>query len=300
MQKSPGEAFDMNCPLPLQKYLYHKGIPLPTAGFSEEVLNFTENEFQLLDDDTINVAYPKSGTIWMSEILGLIRHGGDPAWVRSAIVWDRIPWIETVNGLKIALEIPSPRLLASHLPFQLFPKSFLHSKAKVIYTVRDPRDVLVSHYHFAKVFKFLKDPGTPEEFLETFLSGNVIYGSWFNHVKGWMEMKDKPNFFWITYDELQQDLQGSVERICRFLGKELNSHQIDSVVENASFQRMKDNRMSNFTFLPEDLMDHNRGKFMRKGICGDWKNHLTMAQKEHFDRVYRENMQNMSVKFPWE
>lgn len=42
-------------------YLNYKGIPLPTLGYSEEVLRFTEKEFQLLDDDTIIVAYPKSG-----------------------------------------------------------------------------------------------------------------------------------------------------------------------------------------------------------------------------------------------
>ncbi|KAL8220166.1 UNVERIFIED_CONTAM: hypothetical protein K2H54_039922 [Gekko kuhli] len=236
----------------------------------------------------------------MSEILGLIRHSGDPTWVRSAIVWDRMPWIETVGGLGIASQLSSPRLLASHLPLQLFPKSFFRSKAKVIYTVRDPRDVLVSHYYFAKIFKALKDPGTLEEFVETFLTGNVIYGTWFSHVKGWMEMKNRPNFFWITYNDLKQDLRGSVERICRFLGKELTSQQIDSVVENASFQKMKDNGMSNFTFLPEDEMDHKSGKFMRKGICGDWKNHLTASQKERFDRVYRENMQGMGMTFPWE
>ncbi|XP_054854726.1 sulfotransferase 2B1-like [Eublepharis macularius] len=286
--------------MPLRTYLNYKGIPLPTEGFSEESLSFTENEFQMLDDDTVVVTYPKSGTIWMSEILGLIWHNGDPAWVRSAIVWDRMPWIETVDGLKIALESPPPRLLASHLPFQLFPKSFLHSKAKVIYTMRDPRDVLISHYHFSKILKVLKEPGTVAEFLETFLKGNVIYGSWFDHIKGWMQMKDKPNFFWITYEELQQDLRASVERICHFLGKELNSHQIDAVVENASFKRMQDNKMSNLSTLPEEMMDHKEGKFMRKGICGDWKNHLTVAQKEHFDRVYQENMRGVNMTFPWE
>ncbi|XP_062996858.1 sulfotransferase 2B1-like isoform X1 [Elgaria multicarinata webbii] len=246
-------------------YFTHKGILFPNKEYDVETLNFVENEFQLLDDDVLNVTYPKSGTNWMQEILGLIWHNGDPSWVRSSVVWDRSPWIELIGGMKTALASPPPRLMASHMPFQLFPKSFLQSKAKVIYTLRNPKDVLVSFYHYSKFFKVFKDPGTVEEFLEEFLSGNVAFGSWFDHVKSWLEVKGRPNVFFNSYEELQQDLRGSVEKICRFLGKELNSQQIDSVVENASFQKMKDNPMSNFTTLPDYFLDHKKGKLLRKG-----------------------------------
>ncbi|XP_044291171.1 sulfotransferase 2B1-like isoform X2 [Varanus komodoensis] len=287
-------------PMSSVNYLTYKGISFPSYGYDVETLSHVGNEFQLLDSDVVNLAYLKSGTNWMQEILGLIWHDGDPSWVQSVHVGIRSPWIETVFGLKTALEIPPPRLLASHLPFQLFPKSFLHSKAKVIYTMRNPKDVLISYYHHSYLFKLFKDPGSLEEFLEEFLNGNVPYGSWFDHVKNWLEMKDKPNFFYITYEELQQDLRGSVERICSFLGKELNSQQIDSVVENASFHKMKDNKMSNFTQVPEELIDHKKGTFMRKGITGDWKNHLTVAQSERFDCAYQEKMRGVHMSFPWE
>ena len=32
----------------------------------------------------------------------------------------------------------------------------------------------------------------------------VIYGSWFDHVKSWLEVKGRPNVFFITYEEMQQ------------------------------------------------------------------------------------------------
>ncbi|XP_053123996.1 sulfotransferase 2B1-like [Hemicordylus capensis] len=281
-------------------YFTHKGILFPINICTRETLLYVENEFQLLDDDVVNVVYPKSGTNWMAEILCLIHHKGDPTWVQNVSLWDRTPWIETGTGMEHALKYPPPRLLNTHLPIQLFPKSILHSKAKIIYTARNPKDVLVSFYHFSKSQRYLKDPGTVEEFLEKFLNGKVTSGSWFDHVKGWMEMKDRANFFFITYEELKQDLRGSVERICHFLGKELNSQQIDSVVENASFHKMKDNKMSNLSLLPDTLMDHTKGKLMRKGICGDWKTHLTVAQSEHFDRVYQEKMRDVKMTFPWD
>ncbi|KAF1540801.1 Sulfotransferase family cytosolic 2B member 1, partial [Eudyptes schlegeli] len=43
---------------------------------------------------------------------------------------------------------------------------------QVIYTVRNPKDVLVSLYHFARIFRPYKDPGSLEEFLEKFLEGD--------------------------------------------------------------------------------------------------------------------------------
>ncbi|XP_042296356.1 sulfotransferase 2B1-like [Sceloporus undulatus] len=281
-------------------YFTHKGILFTTLGSSQKTLISVENDFQLLDDDVVTVTYPKSGTNWMLEILGLVLRGGDPSWVRSVPVWYRSPWIETDVGLKAALNYPPPRCLSSHLPFQLFPKSFLKSKTKVIYVMRNPKDVLISHYYFSKAFKGFKEPGTMEEFMETFLKGDVPYGSWFDHVRGWLEMKNKSNVFFFTYEELQHNPRGSVERLCQILGKDLNSQQIDSVLENASFQKMKDNNMSNFTLVPEGHFDHNIGKFMRKGISGDWKNHLTVAQNEYFDRVYQEKMQNVNVNLQWD
>ncbi|NXT31261.1 ST2B1 Sulfotransferase, partial [Pelecanoides urinatrix] len=95
----------------------------------------------------------------MLEILSLIRSDGDPRWCRSVPNWDRGPWLETVLGLRRARGNPRPRLISSHLPIQLFPRAFFTSKAKVIYTVRNPKDVLVSLYHFSRIFRPYKDPG---------------------------------------------------------------------------------------------------------------------------------------------
>lgn len=42
---------------------------------------------------------------------------------------------------------------------------------QVIYVGRNPRDVVVSFYHYSKIAGQLKDPGTPDQFLQNFLKG---------------------------------------------------------------------------------------------------------------------------------
>ncbi|KAM4651442.1 sulfotransferase 2B1-like isoform 1-T2 [Discoglossus pictus] len=278
------------------EYFTYKGVKFLSSIYTEEGLRFAEKEFQVQDDDIYNVTYPKSGTNWMAEILTLIQHDGDPTLCKSVPNFVRSPWYETYKEQSKLKDLPSPRLLTSHLPFHIFAKSFFTSKAKIVYTMRNPKDVLVSLFHFCKMLKFNKEPKNFQESLEHFLEKNA----WFDHIKGWMQMKADSRFFYITYEELQQDLRGSVVRICKFLGKELDDAAIDSVVEHSSFKTMKDNKMCNFTFLSETIMDHSKGFLMRKGISGDWKNHFTVAQSEYFDKVYQERMKDLNMKFLWE
>ncbi|XP_029441136.1 sulfotransferase family cytosolic 2B member 1-like [Rhinatrema bivittatum] len=284
-----------------REYMSYKGMCFSPLYTSAELLTFVENGFQVRDDDIFNVTYPKSGTIWMIEILSLICSGGDPHWSRTVPNWERMPWLESFNAQE-TLQVVSekPRLITSHLPVHLFPKSKAKSKAKVIYTVRNPKDALVSLYHFSRATVYWKDPGSFEQLLQDFLTGDVPYGSWFDHVRGWTAVKDQTPFLLVTYEELLKDLRGSVVRICDFLGRELDAAALDSVVENATFKTMKDNKMANYSLISEDLIDLKKSPFIRKGISGDWKNHFTLEQSELFDRVYQERMRNLNVKLSWD
>lgn len=67
----------------------------------------------------------------MIEILCLILKDGDPSWIRSEPIWQRAPWCETIISAFSLPDRPSPRLMSSHLPIQLFTKAAFNSKAKV-------------------------------------------------------------------------------------------------------------------------------------------------------------------------
>uniref|UniRef100_F6X7M8 Sulfotransferase n=1 Tax=Monodelphis domestica TaxID=13616 RepID=F6X7M8_MONDO len=282
------------------KYFTYKDIPFPENFYSPEVLSFVEEEFQVQEDDVFNVTFPKSGTFWMVEILSLIRSMGDTSWVRSFPTWERAPWIEITPKEKDLPTWAQPRLLSSHLPIQLFPKSFFQSRAKVIYTTRDPRDVCTSLFHFSKIMTFFKQAESSEDFIEEFLSGAVPYGSWFDHVKGWLGLREQSNFLLVTYEELKKDIRGSIERIANFLGVHLSSAALEQVVDNCSFQKMKENPMSNFSQMSSQYVAKDRGTFFRKGVTGDWKNLFTVAQSERFGQIYQEKMKGFPVHLPWE
>ncbi|NXX87409.1 ST2B1 Sulfotransferase, partial [Urocolius indicus] len=57
-------------------------------------------------------------------------------------------------------------------PFLGVPIPSFFAPPQVIYTVRNPKDVLVSLYHFSRIFRPYKDPGTLQDFLHKFLQGD--------------------------------------------------------------------------------------------------------------------------------
>ncbi|XP_042556300.1 sulfotransferase 2A1-like [Dipodomys spectabilis] len=284
-----------------QDYMWYQGIPFPSKLYTPESIKAVHEQFLLKDEDIIIVTYPKSGTNWVIEILCLIHSNGDPEWIRSVPIWDRSPWIEIKHGFQTIKERKEgPPLITSHLPIQLFPKSFFTSKAKVIYVIRNPKDVLVSGYYFLAQATFLKNPQSLQQYYEWFIEGSVPCGSWFAHVQGWMSMRERENVLVLSYEELKKDTRSTVEKICQFLGKKLNPEELELVLENSSFQAMKKNTMSNYSLLKGDYFSPGC-LITRKGITGDWKNHFTVAQAEAFEKIFQEKMAGLPTElFLWD
>ncbi|XP_015423438.1 PREDICTED: bile salt sulfotransferase [Myotis davidii] len=168
-------------------YVWFEGIPFPVVDCTPEHLRAMQ-DFVFKDEDVLTVSFPKSGTNWLLEILCLIYSKGDPTWVQSVPIWERSPWVENTHGYQILKDKEGPRLITSHVPIHLFPKSIFKSKTKVIYLIRNPRDILVSGYFFWIISKFVKRPESLEQYFEWFTQGHVsilclpgISGDWKNH-----------------------------------------------------------------------------------------------------------------------
>ncbi|XP_032853664.2 sulfotransferase 1 family member D1 isoform X4 [Tyto alba] len=165
--------------------------------------------FQARADDLLITTYPKSGTTWLSEILDMIYHDGDVEKCRRDAIFNRVPFLEMKvpnipSGIEQLEKTPSPRLVKTHLPVQLLPTSFWDKDCKVIYVARNPKDVVISYYYFYQMAKIHPDPGTLDEFLETFMAGKVAYGSWYEHVRGWWEKKKEKQLLYLFYEDMKK------------------------------------------------------------------------------------------------
>lgn len=263
-----------------------------------ESLEFAQN-FSVKDSDVFAVTYPKSGTIWMQEILPLVLNGGDLTPLHTIPNWDRVPWLEEKRLALVVDQLPNPRAMVTHFPYQLMPPSFITSKAKVIYVMRNPKDVIVSSYYFHQMARFLDDPGTFDEFVDKFLEGKVLFGKWTDHVKSWKHSELGDRIMYITYEEMVQDLPATLRRMSDFLERDLSEDVIQKIAQHCSFKAMKDNQMSNFKLVPRELMDSEISPFLRKGVVGDWKNHFTPEQLQRFKSVLQKELQNESFTLPW-
>ncbi|XP_063791980.1 sulfotransferase 1C1-like [Pseudophryne corroboree] len=262
----------------------------------EEIWNF-----QARDGDVLLDTYPKSGTTWTQEIVDLIMHDADEQSCSRAPIYERIPFIELMHLMKPGVEevnaMPSPRVLKTHLPIQLVPPSFWKHNCKVIYVARNARDTVTSFYHFDKILQFHPEPGSFENYVERFMKGDVGWGSWYEHVKGFWEEKDKRNILYVFFEDMKKTPLQEIRRVAQFLGKDFSDDVINKIAKLTTFEHMKNNPMANVLDFPKEILDQSQGNFMRKGTVGDWKTLFTAQQSEAFEEHYKKMMSGCTLKF---
>ncbi|XP_063299565.1 amine sulfotransferase-like [Pelobates fuscus] len=278
---------------------YHKGICFNTALTTPEWIDSLEH-LEIRDSDIFLVTYPKSGTIWTQQILSLILNEGHRKGTEAIDNMARAPWIES-NLYNIDFKTrPDPRLFSSHLPYYLMPKGTRKRRGKIIYVYRNPKDILVSYYHFYRMMVNVQNPDSWEHFIDLFISGKVMIGSWFDHVRGWYTNKEDFDILFMTFEEMKKDLRSAIMKICSFVNKKLDDEALATIVEKSTFRNMRHDPLANYTFIAEDLLDQSKGHFLRKGVVGDWKNVMTVAQSEMFDQVFEDKMKDLPIKFTWD
>ncbi|KAM9305384.1 sulfotransferase 1C2-like [Gastrophryne carolinensis] len=276
------------------------GVPMmkPIADNWEKIENF-----QARPSDLLIATYPKAGTTWMQEIVDCILNNGEVEKTKRAPTHVRFPFLEICSpppipsGVDILNETPSPRLVKTHLPYKLVPKSFWEQNCKAIYVARNAKDNVVSYYFFDLMNQTQPDPGTWEQYVEKFLKGDVGWGSWFDHVLGWWNAKDKGQILYVFYEDMKEDPKNEIRKVMKFLGKDLSEEVVEKICQHTSFKAMKENPMANYSSFPKSVFDQKLSPFMRKGEVADWMNHFTESQNKRFDAEYEKRMRGTDLKF---
>ncbi|GAA0186247.1 transferase [Lithospermum erythrorhizon] len=117
-----------------------------------------QNHFQSQDCDIILSTFPKCGTTWLKAFIFTIinRNKHSPLSQEYPLLTKNphalVPYLEM--DLYVANKTPdfssftTPRLLATHPPIGLLPKSVVESKCNLVYICKNPKDTFVSFWCF--------------------------------------------------------------------------------------------------------------------------------------------------------
>ncbi|XP_068183145.1 sulfotransferase 6B1-like [Antennarius striatus] len=231
-------------------------------------------------DDIMLTAYPKCGFNWMVGVMKTIIAEAAGTKVVSEI----LPLMEFLSPVDIKKfdEAPSPRLVGTHMHPDNIPVSFYTKKTKMLVIFRNPKDTLVSYYHFYNNNPVLPSAKSWDTFFSQFMSGNVSWGSYFDYALAWEKKMDDPNVKIITYEELKQDPSQGIRDISTFFGLTLTEDQVQRVAEGTSFDAMKKNSAKTHATMGN--------VFFRKGTVGDWRSHFTPEQSQEMDDAFNKHL----------
>ena len=178
-------------------------------------------------------------------------HDMDLETSHNTAIWTRVPSLDRTSknlGHEQLLikKMPRPRLFKTVLPFWFLENEINLKQPKVIVMLRNPKDVLVSMYHFMNNLF----PGFASSFdvwYEYFQARYVLHADWFDHVLGWWANKDRPNFLILKYEDLLENLHREIKKVANFLGKDITDAYIDRLVQVTSFNEMSKHPGTNLT-----------------------------------------------------
>ncbi|XP_024052087.2 sulfotransferase 6B1-like [Terrapene carolina triunguis] len=267
-----------------QTALIHRfnGIPFTTRS-SPDLLKSLD-AFDAREDDILLVSYPKSGTHWLAQIIMQIYT--PKVTLTSPIEFGDISRVEELNNLS------SKRIIPTHLDYNMLPSNFKVKQCKAFYIIRNPKDTAVSMYHYYRDNPNLPTIDSWTVFLELFLRGDVVCGSWFDHFLSWEEHKNDRNILFLFYEDMKKDLPKVVKKMSVFLGVNISDREIKEICEKSSFTEMKsnvekENSDPNHTVC---ALTSNRKLIFRKGAVGDWKNHFTPKENKMFEEMFKKKM----------
>ena len=137
-------------------------------------------------DDVFLVAYPGSGGQWLRRLVANIMGPNCP--VTEANVLLRVPSLYDASR-RALMKVPRPRIIFSHESFDS------ECQNKLVYLVRDPRDVAVSIYRQHWCRGSAKEPMRIEQFVSMcFMRTDQYQGGWAEDFSG--RVRENRGFFY--------------------------------------------------------------------------------------------------------
>jgi hypothetical protein len=244
------------------------------------------NNLVVFPDDTFLVSYPKSGNTWTRFLIAnLLYPKKHPDFSN---INELIPDPEALSKRQLD-RLPRPRLIKSH---QYFDPRF----PRVLYVVRDPRDVLLSEYHFDIKRGAIAEGYPMERFVQRFLAGEVnhAYGSWAENVGSWISVRgESPRFLLVRYESLQSDPMQEMQRIAEFLGLSGEPEALAFAIEQSSAERMRKLEKEQAHLWSSTRETRLDKPFVRQAKAGGWRKELPASSVAEIEAAWGTLMKHL-------
>ncbi|KAK9050192.1 hypothetical protein SSX86_030838 [Deinandra increscens subsp. villosa] len=172
-----------------QGFWHHSG-----RRTSVETVMALQDTFIARPTDIYLITPPKSGTTWLKALVFALvnrnhyqNHNLSTHPLLISNPHKCVPHIESelYRTTPTYVDPHSTRLFGTHISYTSLPQSILDNKCHFVYLFRNPKDVLVSLFHYGnKLRDQSRDQMTFEEAFDMFSKGITPNGPYWDHVKG--------------------------------------------------------------------------------------------------------------------
>jgi hypothetical protein len=248
-----------------------------------------ERDITLFPDDVFLTSYPRSGNTWTRFLVGNLVYQNEAVTFLNV---ERLVPDMYKHSDRTLRRLPRPRIMKSHECFDPRYK-------RVIYVVRDPRDVAVSNYHWEMKQRSMGDSYPIEKFVPRWME--PVYwarlGSWGDHVTSWLSTRQgKEGFLLLRYEDMLADPAREMGKVAVLLGINPVPERLRRAAELSSADRMRKLEKDQGDKWVQTKYTRQDKQFVRKAGSGDWRKILPAESVQMIETAWGEIMKTVGYK----
>jgi len=107
--------------------------------------------------------------------------------------------------------------------------------------------------------------------------------SFWDHIRGWWEVRGLPNVLLLHFNDLINDLERQLRRVAHFLGIQIDEARLPAMVEHCGLEYMRE-AVSKDSAVNRIFKDGPR-TFFNRGTNGRWRDVLSADEIARCDKI---------------